>query len=195
MRQRQRFDLVENALRTEEWTEDVVQRLVAETGACRATIYRDRSAVLVKLAEEEQAHMPERRAGFLLELRQLRRKALKDGKYSPAVRTMAMEAQVLGLVAMAGGEQSEAPASGSLEAVLSETQRLRRRAEASDSWVAVERLLAREGELAQAIAERDRKERDAQMGHMDVDAMFDRLVANVAAMPDAYKDRLRAALG
>jgi len=188
---------VEKALRERGWSEVVVESLIVETGASRATLYRDRDEIAKVLAQEETAGLPERRALFLGDLRRIRDGACVDGAYSAGARLLDMEAKILGLDRVPLPEV-EAEADGaldtSLEGVLREVRKLRRQAQAGHSYVAADKLLAREHELVDSIRKRDEAIRAAELAHLNEEGLIDLIVANVANLPDTLKARLREAL-
>ena len=192
-----RQEAVELAIREEGWDHALALRLARKTGWSWRTIYRDREAVIARLVEEELADLPRRRAAFLADLRAHRGAARRAGAHGPAAKLLSMECQVLGLdrvplpvVEEAGGELDT-----SLEGVLTDTRRLRRRAEAGDSYVAAEKLLEREASLVHAIQAREQAKREAELEHLGDEAVLEALVANVGALPALWRERLRAALG
>lgn len=197
MRPKARLDLVEKSVRTQTWTEAVVADLCKQTGKDRATIYRDRVVVLRKLAEEEAAGMEERRAAFLLDLRKVREEARESKQFSPAARLLAMESQVLGLdrVPLPDVADEPGPVDTSLEAVLSEVRRMRRASQAGHSYTAAADLLEREAALVESIRARDQAEADRAKAHLDDDAVAKAVVDRIANLPDAVKDKIKAALG
>lgn len=192
-----RRDLVEVALRKSGWSEKIVADLMKKTGASRRTLYRERDRLAALLAEEESAGMAERRALFLLDLRRTREAAAAEGDYSPAARMLSMESQILGVdrVPLPTVAEPDGPLDTSLEAVLAETRRLRRRAEAGDSYTAAADLLEREHGIVKSIREREDAAAAAERKHLDEAALLELATGNLAALPEALKARLREALG
>lgn len=189
MRQQQRVELVEKAIREKPWTEQVVADLIKATGSSRASVYRDRAVVLKKLAQEEAEGMEERRAAFLLDLRRVREEARADRAYSPAARLLAMESQVLGLdrVPLPDVSDEPGPVDTSLEAVLTETRRMRRQAQAGHTYTAADRLLEREHAIVESIRQRDEAARDRDL----VDLSEEEKVAMVGDLLRGLPDDLR----
>lgn len=197
MRPKARVELVEKSIRSEGWNEQVIARLVLETGSSRASLYRDRKIILAKLADEEVETLPERRAAFLLDTRRLREQARREGQFGPAVRTLALEAQVLGLdrVPLPEVDEEEGPVDVSLEGLLKETRRMRRQAQAGHSHIAANKLLEREVQIVESIHNRDEAERARNHAELDEEGLVAMFEASAASLPDALKARLRAALG
>lgn len=197
MRQPERLRLVESAVRSAPWTEAAVSQLMVATGASRATIYRDRGAILKVLAQEEQAGLEERRAGFLLDVRRVRAEACDHHDYSPAARLLDMECKILGLDRERLPEVEEddgATVDTSLEGVLREVRRLRRRAMAGDSYVAAEKLLEREHALVEAIQQRDEAERQRLQEHLTEEELVDLVIGSLAGLPAPLRRRLAEAI-
>lgn len=196
MRQRDRVELVERVLRTEIWTEEVVMRLMVETGASRPTIYRDRDLALARMAKEAAGGIDRNRAQMLQEMRLTRAEARGRGHYAAAVRLLAMEAKALGVdraplpEVEVGGEVDT-----SLEGVLSAVRTLRLRALAGSSFVAAEKLLEREVELVRAIQERKDLEEARNRAGATLDDLVNAFCDNAAKLPDSVRERLREALG
>jgi hypothetical protein len=189
---------VEKALRERGWSEVVVESLIAETGSSRATLYRDRDEIAKVLAQEETAGLPERRALFLSDLRRIRDGSHVDGAYSATARLLDMEAKILGLDRVPLPEveaEKEGELDTSLEGVLLEVRKLRRQAQAGHSYVAADKLLAREHELVMSIRQRDEAIRAAELAHLNEEGLIDMIIANVATLPDTLRARLREALG
>lgn len=197
MRPKARVDLVEASIRKEGWNEQVIARLVIETGSSRASLYRDRNIILAKIASEEAETLPERRADFLLSLRLIREQARREGQYGPAVRTLAMELQVLGLdrVPLPDMEEETGAVDITLEVLLREVRRMRRQAQAGHSYVAADRLLEREVQIVESIRNRDEAERERNHAGLDEEQLVAAFEASAATLPETLKARLRAALG
>jgi hypothetical protein len=195
---KKRREAVEEAIRERGWSESVVGDLVAQTGASRRTLYRDRDEVAELLAQEETAGLEQRRALFLNDLRRVRDEARVGGQYNPAARLLDMEARVLGLDRVPLPEVDE-PADEvldtSLEGVLREVRKLRRQAQAGHSYVAADKLLAREQELVEGIRKRDEATRAAELAHLDETAIVELIIENAASLPEGLRARLREALG
>ncbi|MCB9763916.1 MAG: hypothetical protein H6739_29365 [Alphaproteobacteria bacterium] len=195
---KQRLRAVEDAIRSRGWSWEIAQELVAKTGWSERTIYRDRDVVLDILADEEAKDLPRRRAKFLADLRRVARKAEKAEKFSPAARLLDMESKVLGLdrVPLPQVDENEnEELDTSLEAVLVEVRRMRRQAQAGHSYVAADRLLAREHEIVESIRLRDLALKEAEMAHLDEGALVELVIDSVSGLPDQLRSRLRAALG
>ena len=192
-----RREAVETAIREHGWDFEVAQDLAKKTGWSWRTIYRDRDAIVTQLATEEQADLPQRRAAFLADLRALRSAAKKGGSYAPAAKLMAMESTLLGLdrVPLPTVEEPDGPVDTSLEAILAETRRLRKRAMAGDSYVAADRLLEREHEIVKSIQLRDEAEAKRNAAHLTEDEIVAMIEEAAAVLPDQVKRRLVAALG
>jgi hypothetical protein len=192
-----RREAVEKALRSRGWSEAIVEQLIAETGASRATIYRDRHDIAAILATEETAGLEERRALFLMDLRRTREDAKLDGAHSATARMLDMESKILGLdrvpLPEVAAEADEA-LDTSLEGVLREVRKLRRQAQAGHSYVAADKLLAREHELVESIRARDDAARAAELAHLNEEGLIDLIISNVANLPDTLRARLREAL-
>lgn len=184
-----RKEAVERAIRERGWDHALALDLARSTGWNWRTIYRDRDEVLDALAEEEHADLPRRRAAFLSDLRNLRREARAAGAYAPAAKLLGMEAQVLGLdrVPLPTVEEDDGPVDTSLEAVLTETRRLRKRAMAGDSYVAADRLLEREHAIVESIRQRDEAAKAADL----VDLSEDEKVAMVTDLLSGLPEDLR----
>jgi hypothetical protein len=188
--------LVEEMIRTKGWTEPLVADLARKTGASRRTLYRDREAILKELAAEEKAGLEERRALLLGDARRMREKAVKDGDYSPAARLLGMEAQLLGLdrVPLPEVDAEEGPVDTSLEAILKETRRMRRQAQAGHSYVAADRLLQREHELVESIRQRDEAVRAQNLSHMGEDEKVALVTELLTSLPDLLRRKVLAGL-
>lgn len=160
-----------------------------QTGASRPTIYRDRALVLKKLAQEEAEGMEERRAAFLLDLRRVREEARDARQFSPAARLLSMESQVLGLdrVPLPAVAEEPGPVDTSLEAVLTETRRMRRQAQAGHTYTAADRLLEREHLIVESIRQRDEADRARDL----VDLSEEEKVAMAADLLRGLPDDLR----
>lgn len=195
--QRARKEAVEQAIREHGWSHELALDLAAKTGWCWRTIYRDRVEILVTLAQEEQEDLPRRRAAVLADLRSLRSGAKEAKQYGPATRTMAMEIQILGLdrVPLPTVEEDDGPVDTSLEGVLAEVRKLRKRAMAGDSYVAAEKLLDREHALVESIRARDQAEAERNRSTLDDDAVVAAVVERLSELPDATRARIKAALG
>lgn len=192
-----RRDAVELAIREHGWDHELALRLAKETGWSWRTIYRDRDAVIRSLATEEQADLPQRRAAFLSDLRALRGGAKRAGQYAPAAKLLALEFTVLGLdrAPLPEVEETDGPVDTSLEAVLAETRRLRKRAVAGNSYVAADRLLEREHELVESIRLRDEALAKRNNAHLSQEEVIQQLEESIANMPEQVKRRLRLVLG
>lgn len=185
-----RKEAVEAAIRERGWDHAVALDVAAATGWNWRTIYRDREDVLDLLAQEEQEDLPRRRAAFLSDLRHLRKEARDARAYSPAAKLLSMESTVLGLdrVPLPTVEEEDGPVDTSLEAVLSETRKLRKRAMAGDSYVAADRLLEREHAIVESIRQRD----EAAAAKDLVDLSEEEKVAMAADLLRGLPDALRA---
>ncbi|HYF52763.1 MAG TPA: hypothetical protein VEA41_00725 [Salinarimonas sp.] len=191
-----RREAVEHALREKGWDETVLAELIKKTGASRATLFRDRSAILRLLADEEVEGLPERRAYVLGGLRRLLKKTTDAAAFVPAVRLLALEAQILGVDQPDFPEVVEPPSvDTSLEAVLRDTRRLRRRAEAGRSYVAAEKMLEKEHEIVRDIAARDQARREEEMAQLSEEDLVAAVVEAAGDLTEAQKQKLRAALG
>ena len=193
-----RREAVERELRANGWTERIVQDLIAETGASRATIYRDRLDIAKVLAQEETAGLEERRALFLMSLRKAQSDATLDSAHSANARLLDMESKILGLDRVPLPEvdaEADSALDTSLEGVLREVRKLRRQAQAGHSYVAADKLLSREHEIVKSIRERDEAEKAREMAHLTEEGIIDLIIANVANLPETLRGRLREALG
>lgn len=194
---RQRLEAVERAIRSQGWSYQIACDLVVATGWSERTIYRDRDEVLDRLATEESADLPRRRAAFLADLRRCRRNAEDRGSHSPVARMLDMEARILGLDRVPLPEvqlDPEEELDTSLEAVLTEVRRLRRQAQLGHSYVAADKLLSREHEIVESIRLREEAAREAQMSHLDEAALVELVIEGVSSLPAQLRDRLREAL-
>lgn len=195
--QMKRLEMVEQAIREEGWSPAVVRRLVEETGYCRRTIWRDRDDVLDLLAEEEQADLPRRRAGFLADIRRIRRKAVTAGEFPSAARLLDMESKVLGLDRAPLPEvddDDDEELDTSLEAVLREVRRMRKQAQAGHSYVAADKLLAREHELVEAIQRRDQAQADAERAARGDGDVVATVAERLNRLPESMRLEIIAAL-
>jgi hypothetical protein len=193
-----RRDAVEMAIREEGWSPEVVRKLIASTGWSRRTIWRDRDAVLDLLADEEQADLPRRRAAFLADVRRIRRAAVAAEEFSPAARLLNMEREVLGLdraplPEVDDGDES-AELDTSLEAVLREVRRMRKQAQAGHSYVAADKLLAREHELVGDIQRRDQAKADAERAALGDGDVVATVAARLRQLPEAMRLEIVQAL-
>lgn len=195
--QKARREAVETAIREHGWDHGLALDLAKKTGWALRTIYRDRDSVITLLTQEEQADLPRRRAAFLADLRALKSAAKKGGAYAPAAKLMAMESVLLGLdrVPLPTVEEPDGPVDTSLEGILAETRRLRKRAMAGDSYVAADRLLEREHEIVKSIDQRDEAARKAQGAGLTEAEIVAMIEDAAASLPDQIKRRLVAALG
>lgn len=191
-----RREHVEAAIREHGWSEALVIRLMAETGAARSTLYDDKDAIAKVLAAEERAGLDDRRALFLVALRKATDKALTSGAFSATARLLAMEAQLLGIdqVPLPEVEEETGPVDSSLEGLLTTVRRLRRRAEAGNSFVAASKFLEQEQGVVEAIRQRDEAEKARAMAHLDESGLIELFISNAARLPDNLKARLRDAL-
>ena len=181
---------VEQAIREEGWSSEVVADLIRRTGWSRRTIWRDRDAVLDILAAEEQADLPRRRAAFLADIRRICRKAEADKEYPSAARLLDMEGRVLGLDRAPLPEvddSDEEELDTSLEAVLREVRRMRKQAQAGHSYVAADKLLAREHELVEAIQRRDQAKADAERAARADGDVVATVAARLRQLPEAMR--------
>lgn len=194
---KRRREEVEALLRSGHWSEAKIAALVKESGFARRTLYRDRDDILARLAQEEAADIPSRRAAFLLDLRAVKDEAREAKSFSSAAKLLSMEAQILGLdrapLPTVEAESAET-VDTSLEGALSEVRRLRRRAEAGDSYVAAERLLDREVSLLIEIRRRDEEERRANRDGMSEDELTEALIEAAGTLPAPLRSKLLAAL-
>lgn len=188
--------IVEQTIRDSGWSEAIVTTLIAKTGACRSSLYEDRTIVAAKLADEDRASLDQRRALFLNSLRQAADKALAAGAFAALGRMLAMEAQLLGVdrVPLPEVEADTGPLDTSLEGVLAEVRKLRRQAQAGHSYVAADKLLEREHQLVESIRQRDEAAAAAELRHLDEGGIVELIIANVARLPDTLRTRLRDAL-
>lgn len=196
MRPKARLDLVEKSLREQAWTEAVVADLVKQTGRDRATIYRDRSVVLKKLAAEEASGLEERRAAFLMDLRRIQHDAKAANQYSPVMRALDLECKILGLdrVPLPTVEEDTGPVDTSLEALLRETRRMRRQAQAGHTYTAADRLLEREHLIVESIRQRDEAAAANDLTHMSEDEKVAVVTDLLANLPDTLRRKLLADL-
>jgi len=188
--------LVEATIRDEGWSEAIVLKLMAQTGWGRTALYEDRAIVAKTLADEDRASLDDRRALFLNNLRQAANKALAAGAFAALGRMLAMEAQLLGVdrVPLPEVEDEPGPVDTSLEALLATVRRLRRRAEAGNSFVAADKLLEREHQVVESIRQRDEAIRAAEMKHLDEEGLVEMIITNASRLPDTLRARLRDAL-
>ena len=94
---KQTADLIEAALRTEGWSYTIAQRLAAQSGYSRSSIYRIKDDVLDKLAAADPSDLPRRRARLLMDVARIRERAVEEGKPAAAARLLDMEAKMMGL--------------------------------------------------------------------------------------------------
>lgn len=193
---RKRREQVEQAIRERGWSEAVVSSLMSTTGASRRTLYRDRDEIVKVLAEEDAGSVESRRTLFLQDVRLVREEARLAGQFNPAARLLDMEAKLLGVdrVPLPEVEEPDGPVDTSLESVLSEVRKLRKRAMAGDSYVAAEKLLEREHQLVESIRQRDERAREADLAHLDEAGIVEMFIENAAKLPPTLRARLREAL-
>lgn len=192
-----RARILEEAIRRKGWSEATCSEVMKDTEASRATVYRDRVAILKRLAAEDAIDLEQRRALFLSKLRAAQSDAAKADKWATVARLLDTESQLLGLdrVPLPTVEAVDGTAiDTSLEYVLAEVRRMRKSAELGHSYVAAERLVSREAELVQAIEVRDRAAREAELAGLDEAELVEHVIMNVRLLPPALLDRLRAAL-
>lgn len=193
-----RREAVEAAIREHGWDHQLALVVAKKTGWSWRTIYRDRDAIVARLAVEEEAGLEHRRAAFLTDVRAVAAKAKRADKFGPAAKLMQMECAVLGLDRPAPAAEVEAdagPLDTSLEGVLKETRRMRRRAQAEGSFVAADRLLERELEIVKEIRQRDEAEAQRRRGHLGEDELVAMIEAVAARLPDQVRRRLLGVLG
>lgn len=190
---RARRDRVEAAVRQQGWSHTLALELANETGWSLATIYRDYADLIARLADQEAADLPRRRAAVLNDIRALRVQSQREGAFAPAAKLMGMEVTILGVdrVPLPEVEQPAGPVDTSLEVVLEETRRLRRRAVAGHSYVAAAELLKREQELVAEIRERDEAKAAAERQHLSEDALVAELREAVVRLPDHLQAQLQ----
>lgn len=187
-----RREAVEAKIRAEGWSYEIALQLVASTGWSRATIYRDKDAVLSDLAAELDDGLPQRRALFLADLERLTRDAADANQYSPAARMMGMKAQVLGIDKPPPPELPPATEGDGLDGVLEVTRRMRRQAEAAGSYVAAASLLKEERDMVKEI-EADRRARDEEaMAASSDDELVEKLASIIANLSDERRKAIVA---
>jgi hypothetical protein len=92
-------------------------------------------------------------------------------------------------------DEDDGPVDTTLEGVLVETRRLRKRAMAGDSYVAAEKLLEREQELAKAITDRDEGDARKRRRNMAPEDIVSIIQGAASKLPEEMRRELRIALG
>lgn len=193
LQKRARQERVEAAVRQHGWSHTLALELANATGWSMATIYRDYQALIARLADQEQAEVPLRRAAVLNDIRALRTQSQREGSFAPAAKLIDLEVKLLGLdrVPLPEVEEPEGPEDTSLEAHLADIRRQRRRAVAGHSYVAAERLLTREYEVLREIKLREEAELAARRAHVSEDDLLVQFREALQALPEAVRRQLQ----
>lgn len=191
-RQKRRQDLADR-MRKHGWTGELARAIAAEYGVTRQTVYGDKAAVLDAMAAEETTAIGPRRAGWLLDVRRARRLAEADGSWNTVARLLDLEGKALGLdkAPLPTVADDDEDLDKTLEGVLAAVRELRKRAVAGNSFVAAERLIGREAELARDIEAREAREAQEQMESMSLDEIVASVLDAVSGLPDTLVRRIR----
>lgn len=121
---------------------------------------------------------------------QLQREAWRELQAAKQSKAMATAAP-----SPSAAPSSPAPMDTSLEAQLAEVQRMRREAQIGGKLTAAEKLLRREGELAEAIQARDELAAKRARTARSASEVVKALVTRMQAMPEILQDAIRAGMG
>lgn len=92
-----RIAQIDKAIRSMGWTPALCMALARQWNISERAVYRLRTRTLDRMREAEDLDLPTRRAQFLAEVREVRRKALDAGRFGPATACLKMEGQVMGV--------------------------------------------------------------------------------------------------
>lgn len=93
----QRIAQMDKALRTLGWSTQLGQALARQWNIHPRYVYHVRMRALDRMRQDEDLDLPTRRAAFLAEVREVRRRAMDEGKFGPATACLKMEGQVMGV--------------------------------------------------------------------------------------------------
>ena len=92
-----RIAQVDKAIRSMGWSPALCMALARQWNISERAVYRIRTRALDRMREAEDLDLPTRRAQFLAEVREVRRKAIEEGRFGPATACLKMEGQVMGV--------------------------------------------------------------------------------------------------
>jgi len=189
---KQTADLIEAALRTEGWSYTIAQRLAAQSGYSRSSIYRIKDDVLDKLAAADPSDLPRRRARLLMDVARIRERAVEEGKPAAAARLLDMEAKMMGLdqPQPVAAEDEDGELDTSTEGMLAEVRAMRKAAQRGGSHVAAAKLLDTEAGLVADLAMERRAANERARSAADPEALEDRIVAALLGMPNKLRRQI-----
>jgi len=186
-------------MRQEAWSLPVAKRLAAHYGVNQSTIYRDRTALLEELADEQREGRAAVRAELLLTLKRQRDKADRDGDHTVVLRSLTFEAKLRGVdePEPVTVEPAVVPVDGleRLRYLYRDVHALRRQCEGAGKATAAMQAMKQEHDLLAQIAEEEERRAAADRANRPADVLVNELVSEIRDLPDMLRARVLAQLG